>query len=82
LGRSSVLLIGTRGDGGVLLTVTAATVKPIQISLAAPLSGAAMRAAIDAAISPNMYLDDVHGSPAHRNHLTYRFAEEICKELF
>lgn len=82
LGRSSVLLIGTRGDKDVLLTVTAATVKPVQISFEKAMSERDLRAAIDAAIAPELYLDDVHGSPAHRRHLTYHFAKEICEELF
>lgn len=81
LGRSSVLLIGTRDDGEILLTVTAATVRPVQLHLKHALTTAQLRAAIDAAISPDLYLDDVHGSPAHRRHLTYHFAQEICEEL-
>ena len=28
-----------------------------------------------------LYLDDTHGSPAHRQHLTYYFAEQIRAEL-
>jgi CO/xanthine dehydrogenase FAD-binding subunit len=82
LGRSSVLLIGTRGDDAVLLTVTAATVRPVQIRFARPLDAQALHAAIDAAIPDELYLDDVHGSPQHRRHLTFHFAQEICEELF
>lgn len=82
LGRSSVLLIGTRGGNGVLLTVTAATVKPVQIVFEKAANERDLRAAIDAAIAPELYLDDVHGSPAHRRHLTHHFAREICEELF
>jgi CO/xanthine dehydrogenase FAD-binding subunit len=82
LGRSSVLLIGTSGDGGVLLTVTAATIRPVQIRFDRLVRDGTLRAAIDAAIPRELYLDDVHGSPAHRNHLTYHFAQEICEELF
>lgn len=82
LGRSSVLLIGTRGDGGVLLTVTAATVKPVRIAFEKAMIRRDLHAAIDAAIAPELYLDDVHGSPAHRRHLTYHFAQDICEELF
>jgi CO/xanthine dehydrogenase FAD-binding subunit len=84
LGRSSVLLVGTRDEstGGFLLTVTAATIKPVQLSFdAAPTSGE-LRDAIDAAIPDGVYLDDVHGSPAHRRHLTYHYAEQIRQELF
>ncbi|MFY9720471.1 MAG: FAD binding domain-containing protein [Candidatus Cybelea sp.] len=82
LGRSSVLLIGTMGVDALLLTVTAATVRPVQLRFEAPLDETALRAAIDAAIPPELYLDDVHGSPAHRRHLTYHFAGEICRELW
>jgi CO/xanthine dehydrogenase FAD-binding subunit len=82
LGRSSVLLIGTLGDGDVLLTVTAATVRPVQLHFTDVPSAHDLRAAIDAAIPSELYLDDVHGSPAHRRHLTYHFAQEICEELF
>jgi CO/xanthine dehydrogenase FAD-binding subunit len=82
LGRSSVLLIGTRGSDDVLLTVTAATLRPVQLRLRERLTDHDLRAAIDAAIPDELYLDDVHGSPAHRRHLTYHFAQEICQELF
>jgi CO/xanthine dehydrogenase FAD-binding subunit len=82
LGRSSVLLIGTRGDGDVLLTVTAATLRPFQLRFGNAPSDNELRKAIDAAIAPELYLDDVHGSPAHRRHLTFHFAKEICEELF
>jgi CO/xanthine dehydrogenase FAD-binding subunit len=82
LGRSSVLLIGTRGDvGGLLLTITAATVKPIQLAFDGMPTAAQLHNAIDAAIPESMYLDDVHGSPAHRRHLTYHYAEQIRQEL-
>jgi CO/xanthine dehydrogenase FAD-binding subunit len=82
LGRSSVLLIGTRGEtGGLLLTVTAATIKPIQLPFDGVPTAAELRRAIDAAIPESFYLDDVHGSPAHRRHLTYHYAEQIRQEL-
>jgi CO/xanthine dehydrogenase FAD-binding subunit len=82
LGRSSVLLIGTIGDDEMLLTVTAATVRPVQLRFDTQPSDAALYEAIDAAIPADLYLDDVHGSPQHRRHLTYHFAAEICQELF
>ncbi len=83
LGRSSVLLIGTRGepDGGLTLTITAATVKPVQLSFDGSPTAEQLRNAIDAAIPDSLYLDDVHGSPAHRRHLTYHYAEQIRQEL-
>jgi hypothetical protein len=32
-------------------------------------------------VPDGMYLDDAHGSPAHRKHLTYYFSEQIRAEL-
>ncbi len=83
LGRSAVLLIGTRlrPSGGLTLTVTAATLKPVQFSFGGTPSAGELRDAIDAAIPDELYLDDVHGSPAHRKHLTYHYAEQIRQEL-
>lgn len=83
LGRSSVLLIGTRGkpDGGLILTITAATVKPVQLAFDGSPSSELLRDAIDAAVPDSLYLADVHGSPAHRRHLTYYYAEQIRREL-
>jgi CO/xanthine dehydrogenase FAD-binding subunit len=83
LGRSAVLLIGTRAkaDGDLILTITAATLRPVQLRFNADPSAAEMRDAIDDAVPDDLYLDDVHGSPAHRRHLTYHFSEEIRREL-
>jgi CO/xanthine dehydrogenase FAD-binding subunit len=83
LGRSSVLLIGTRDkpDGGLRLTITAATVKPVQLVFNGTPSSEQLRDAIDAAIPDSLYLDDVHGAPAHRRHLTYYYGEQIRQEL-
>lgn len=82
LGRSAALLIGTRGaDDEWLLTITAATPRPVQIRFVEDPSTAKLRAAIDAAIPPTGYFSDVHGSAAYKRHLTYHFAEEIGAEL-
>jgi len=83
LGRSEVLLIGTRcpEQGECVLTITAGTVRPIQLRWEGIPSAAELRQAIDAAAPFSLYLDDVHGSPAHRQHLTYYFAEQIRQEL-
>jgi CO/xanthine dehydrogenase FAD-binding subunit len=83
LGRSSVLLVGTRSEpaGDLTLTVTAATVKPVQLRFDGTPEATQLRDAIDAAIPDTLYLDDVHGSPAHRRHLTYHYAEQIRQEL-
>ncbi|MGO9108269.1 MAG: FAD binding domain-containing protein [Thermoguttaceae bacterium] len=83
LGRSEVLLIGTRGSarGEFLLTITAATLRPVQLRFEAMPAAAELKRMIDDAVPLAMYLDDVHGSPPHRKHLTYYFAEQIRSEL-
>ncbi|MBY0526946.1 MAG: FAD binding domain-containing protein [Gemmataceae bacterium] len=83
LGRSEVLLIGTRcpEHGEFLLTITAGTLRPIQLTFAAVPAATELKRAIDDAVPFSLYLDDPHGSPAHRQHLTYYFAEQIRAEL-
>src|SRR5262249_45448747 len=83
LGRSEVLLIGTRcpEHGELVLTITAATLRPIQLRFDSVPAAAQLKHAIDDAVPFSMYLDDPHGSPAHRRHLTYYFAEQIRAEL-
>lgn len=85
LGRSGVLLVGRLdAGGGLVLTVTAATKRPVQLRLGtAGGSGTAaeLSAALDAAIPDGLYHDDIHGLPAWRKDMTYRLAEEIRAEL-
>jgi CO/xanthine dehydrogenase FAD-binding subunit len=83
LGRSEALLIGTRCSvrGEFLLTITAATLRPIQLRFARPPAAEELKRAIDDTVPFTLYLDDVHGSPAHRKHLTHYFAEQIRSEL-
>jgi CO/xanthine dehydrogenase FAD-binding subunit len=82
LGRSGVLLIG-RLDGGtsLVLTVTAATKRPIQLRFGHLPEAAELAAALDGAIHENLYHNDIHGLPAWRQDMTYRLAEEIRAEL-
>jgi CO/xanthine dehydrogenase FAD-binding subunit len=84
LGRSETLLVGTRcpETGTLLLTITASTVRPVQLQFQGAPSAETVRTAIDGAVPDNLYLDDPHGSPAHRKHLTYYFAEQIRAELY
>ncbi len=83
LGRSAVFLIGTRSADAddLLLTVTAATPRPVQLRFDRAPSSAELRHAIDAKIPADGYFDDVHGSPAYRRRLTYYYAEQIRAEL-
>jgi CO/xanthine dehydrogenase FAD-binding subunit len=83
LGRSGVLLIG-RLDGGassLVVTVTAATKRPVQLRFQHFPEAAELAAALDDAIPDRLYHNDIHGLPAWRRDMTYRLAEEIRAEL-
>ncbi len=80
-GRSGALLIGTRGDDGFTLTVTAATRRPFQLAFDAMPGPAALAAAIARDIPAASYHDDMHGRPDWRQHVTRYYAEEIRREL-
>ena len=81
LGRSAALLIGTKGKGDFLLTVTAATPRPVQLRFKRMPSAVELRRAIDGRIPADGYFNDVHGSADYKRHLTYYFAEQIRAEL-
>ena len=80
-GRSAVLLVGRRRGPGLVLTVTAATVRPFRFRFAEMPGADELAAALRDTIADDAYVDDVHGLPAWRRHLTGRFAEEIRVEL-
>jgi CO/xanthine dehydrogenase FAD-binding subunit len=83
LGRSAVLIIGTQNprEGDLLITVTAATTRPVQLRFDRVPPADELRHRIDATIPDALYCDDVHGTPAYRRHLTYYYAEQIRSEL-
>ncbi|MDB5732676.1 MAG: molybdopterin dehydrogenase, FAD-binding protein [Variovorax sp.] len=83
LGRSAALLVGTQAHRGgeMVLTVTAATRRPVQIRMPEGVSAAALRHALDHAIPADGWFDDVNGTPAYKRHMTYHYAEEIRAEL-
>jgi CO/xanthine dehydrogenase FAD-binding subunit len=81
-GRSAALLIGRLDpDGQFVLTVTASTVRPVQLRFDQLPGEDELRATIDVVIPLERYHDDVHGLPAWRRHLTYHLAEQIRQEL-
>ncbi len=82
-GRSAVLLIGRLDPdgGGFVLTVTAATDRPVSLAFAGVPPAAELRAELAERIAPDAYLEDLHGSRAWRAHLTRVYAEEIRREL-
>ncbi|KQP52546.1 FAD binding domain-containing protein [Methylobacterium sp. Leaf108] len=82
-GRSAALIIGTAGDGGAdfLLTITAATPKPVQLRFATLPSADALRRAIDERLPADAYFHDVHGTAPYKRHVTQYLAEQIRTEL-
>ncbi|MBE3109872.1 MAG: FAD binding domain-containing protein [Acidobacteria bacterium] len=83
LGRSAALLIGTQSAeaGDLLLTITAATARPVQLRFQRMPSAAELRHAIAAAVDETLWFDDVHGSAPYKRHLAYYYAEQIREEL-
>ncbi|MDH6576102.1 FAD binding domain-containing protein [Kitasatospora sp. MAP5-34] len=83
LGRSGALVIGMLDpvDEMLTITVTASTVRPIRLRFPLPPNAEAVREAVEYGIEPHEYYDDIHGLPAWRRHMTFRFAEEIRREL-
>jgi CO/xanthine dehydrogenase FAD-binding subunit len=83
LGRSSTLLVGTLcpREGVFMLTGTAATVRPLRLAFPQLPDAGELRAKLQDKIPDSLYLNDVHGAPAYRKHLTCYFAEEIRREL-
>jgi CO/xanthine dehydrogenase FAD-binding subunit len=83
LGRSTALLIGTLSpqDGTFMLTVSAATVRPIRLSFDEVPDARSLRERLRETIADSEYHDDVHGAPDYRKHLTFHFGEEIRREL-
>ena len=83
LGRSEVLLIGTLcpQEGEFLLTITASTLRPVQLRFGNVPPAEMLENALDDAAPFDLYLDDPHGSPSHRQHLTHYFAEQIRQDL-
>jgi len=82
VGRSAALLIGSvTSDGGLVLTITASTKRPVQLSFAGIPNGKELRETILQRIADDLYHTDVHGKPIWRKHMTLRLAEEIRVEL-
>ncbi|HEY2286850.1 MAG TPA: FAD binding domain-containing protein [Streptosporangiaceae bacterium] len=69
---------GTAADG-VVITLTAATTRPVQLRFAAVPAPGELRAAIDAARPP--WHDDVYGAPAWRAAVSRDLALEVLDEL-
>ena len=82
LGRSAALLIGTRGEAGdLVLTITAATDRPVQLRFPLAPSAAELRDALETRIPEDRWFGDVHGSAPYKRHITPYLAEQIRAEL-
>jgi len=79
LGRSAALVIGRTNGPGLVITVTAATPRPVQLRFAGRPSPDEAVAALDQAHL--RWHDDVHGAPAWRAAMTRRFVAEVAAEL-
>ncbi len=82
VGRSAALLIGSiAAEGGLLLTVSASTKRPVRLAFGKVPAPHELREAILHGIGDGDYHDDIHGKPFWRKHMTLRLAEEIRSEL-
>ena len=82
-GRSAALIVATVNDDGsdFLLTISAATPRPVHLRFARTPSATELLQAIDAAPAARSWFHDVHGSAPYKRHVTRYLAEQICGEL-
>jgi CO/xanthine dehydrogenase FAD-binding subunit len=90
VGRSAVLLIGTRapaglagaaGGGETALTLTAAVPRPVKVTFDGLPSANEAADSVDCAARAAGYLDDVHGSAPWRRAMTRRAVAGVLTEL-
>jgi CO/xanthine dehydrogenase FAD-binding subunit len=81
LGRSAALLVGVRDEqGGMALTMTGATDRPVQLRFPTVPDETTLRQAL-ATIPDESWFDDVHGAAPYKRHVAHYFAGEIRAEL-
>ncbi len=80
LGRSTVFMIATQGDGDFLLTITAGTTRPVRLAFDSVPDADTLAHAVES-IPDGVWFDDPNGTPDHRKHLAKHFAEELRGEL-
>ncbi|WP_067979340.1 FAD binding domain-containing protein [Nocardia caishijiensis] len=80
LGRSGSVVMGRRTAEGCVLTVTAATTRPIVLDFDRAPGDDELTSAL-AGIAPNVWFDDPHGTPDWRRHVTYLLATEVVADL-
>ncbi len=80
-GRSSVVVIGRSDPDVLVLTITAATPRPVVLLLPPSPSERFVRRAIAEIAGTAGWHDDAHGAPDWRAAMTAEFAVEIAAEL-
>jgi CO/xanthine dehydrogenase FAD-binding subunit len=82
-GRSAALIVATVEDNDYdfLLTISAATPRPVHIRFRKTPSAKELHQAIDERLPPDAWFNDVHGSAAYKRHVTFYLAEQIRAEL-
>ncbi|MGW0467767.1 FAD binding domain-containing protein [Streptomyces sp. NPDC003027] len=82
-GRSAALVTGTYDShrGRLDLGVTAATTRPLTVRFAQPPSATLLRARLRELLDPALMVDDVHGHPVWRRHVTQRLSEAVHHDL-
>jgi CO/xanthine dehydrogenase FAD-binding subunit len=82
-GRSAALIIATVADKGedFLLTISAATPRPVHLRFKKTPSASELRQAIEERLPPDAWFHDVHGSAPYKRHITFYLAEQIRAEL-
>jgi CO/xanthine dehydrogenase FAD-binding subunit len=82
-GRSAALIVATvNADGSdYLLTISAATPRPVHRRFARTPSAAELLQGIDARLPAGAWFHDVHGSAPYKQHVTRYLAEQIRGEL-
>ena len=83
LGRSAALIVATvdDNDANFLLTISAATPRPIHLRFEKTPSAADLRRAIDESLPADAWFQDVHGSAPYKRHVTHYLAEQVRAEL-
>ncbi len=79
VGRSAALVIARADADSVVITVTAATPRPVRAVLSAGDPVEVLLEQVDA--SAGSYHDDVHGDPRWRRAMTHRLVREVVAEL-
>jgi CO/xanthine dehydrogenase FAD-binding subunit len=82
-GRSAALIVATVDDSGenFLLTISAATPRPVHLRFAKTPTATELHRAIDERLPPGAWFADVHGSAPYKRHITFFLAEQIRAEL-